>query len=354
MIMRAAARRAREHTWAVVLAGGVGSRLRGCTSDRTGHHVPKQYCLIDGEHTLLQLAIARAHRLVEPARVLAVVLTEHCRWWEPQLKGIVPPENVVAQPLERGTAVGMLLPLLLVLARDPEAHVIVLPADHHFRHEGRLARALLRALEHTFDEPDTLVFVGVEPESPTSDFGYLVPHEAGEVDPRPLASFVEKPSPADARKLILQGALWNTLILAARGRCVLSLIRRRYPEAADALRGAVVLAEEPLASTRALEAIYPGLSRIDLSRDVLECSDCPMAVTPASGVGWSELGTPERVTAFSDEVHASGLAALHPPPLGLEFDPELEVYGDAEVDQARAIDLTAPPPVVESDGTRPG
>ncbi len=316
MITRAAGSRTREHAWAVVLAGGVGSRLRGRTIDDTGQHVPKQYCLVDGRNTLLQLAISRARNLVDPARLIVVVLNQHQEWWRPQLRDVLPPENVVTQPADRGTAVGVLLPLLRVLARDPDAHVVVLPSDHHFRHEERLGRAIRRALEHTFQQPDRLVFVGVKPESATSDFGYLVPQGTGDIDPRPLESFVEKPPRDMAEKLILQRALWNTLIFAGRGRCLLSLIRKRFPREADALRGAAVLAEEPILLTRALEAIYPNLETIDFSKDVLECADCPMAMTQATRVGWSELGTPDRMVGFWEEVHVgepSEKPLLHPP-----------------------------------------
>jgi mannose-1-phosphate guanylyltransferase len=332
--MQAAAGRVREDAWAVVLAGGGGSRLRGCTVDQSGHHVPKQFCAIDAEHTLLQLAIARARNIVGPAHVIVVVQRQHRKWWESQLHGALPPENVVVQPLARGTAVGVLLPLLHVLARDAEAHVVVLPADHYFRDEERLARAIRRALEHTFHEPDTLVFVGVEPEFPTSDFGYLVPRgcEAVEdevADVERIASFVEKPAPDVAQTLIVQGALWNTLIFAACGRRVLRVIRERFPLAADMIRGALVLAEDPTSVARALASVYPDLEEIDLSKDVLEGSDCPMAMTPASRVGWSELGTPDRIATFCKEMHIGDPARpfeLHPPwePSEVVFEPELE------------------------------
>jgi mannose-1-phosphate guanylyltransferase len=303
MILHAAAGQAREDSWAIVLAGGRGSRLRGCTVDHSGRHVPKQYCVIDGERTLLQLAIARACNLVGVERVVVVVLNQHRRWWQPQLKEILPPDNVIVQPLGRGTGVGVLLPLLHVLAREPEAHVIFLPADHYFRHEGRLAEELQRTLEHTYDAPEDLVFVGIEPESPTSDFGYLVPRTAGDTDPKPIASFVEKPPPEFAQILIRRGALWNSLIFAACGRSVLRLIRGCFPHTVDALREAMERAGDPTSRTRALAAIYPNLASIDFSRDVLERGGCTMRMMPAAAVGWCELGTPERLAAFWDEQH---------------------------------------------------
>ncbi len=299
--MHAAAGTAREDSWAIVLAGGWGLRLRGCTVDHSGRHVPKQYCLVDGKHTLLQLAIARARNLVGLDHVVVVVLSQHRRWWQPQLKEILPPQNVVAQPLSRGTAVGVLLPLLHVLAREPEAHVAFLPADHYFRHERRLAEGLQRALEYTYDASEDLVFVGIEPESPTSDFGYLVPQAAGETDPKLIASFVEKPPPEFARILIRRGALWNSLIFAARGECVLRLIRARFPHTVGALRTGMAKARDPTSRARALEAIYLNLASVDFSKDVLERAGCAMRVMPAAAVGWLDLGTPNRLAAFWDE-----------------------------------------------------
>jgi mannose-1-phosphate guanylyltransferase len=318
--MHAAAGTAREDSWAIVLAGGWGLRLRGCTVDRSGRHVPKQFCLVDGKHTLLQLAIARARNLVGLDRIVVVVLSQHRRWWQPQLKGILPPENVIAQPLGRGTAVGVLLPLLHVLAREPEAHVAFLPADHYFRHERRLAEGLQRALEYTYDASEDLVFVGIEPESPTSDFGYLVPQAAGETDPKLIASFVEKPPPEFARILIRRGALWNSLIFAGRGQCVLRLIRARFPHTVYALRKGMVQAKDRTSRARALAAIYLNLASIDFSKDVLERCGCTMRVMPAAAVGWSDLGTPNRLAAYWDELHPAVIRGSVGMPVSIPSD----------------------------------
>jgi hypothetical protein len=92
------------------------------------------------------------------------------------------------------------------------------------------------------------------------------------------------------------------MILAARGQCLLRVIRDRFPHTADALHAASSGARGPDCPTRALLAIYPSLTTIDLSRDVLQGADCPMAVVDAAGAGWSELGTPERVARFWDEL----------------------------------------------------
>lgn len=307
MIMAAGQGKSGRDPWAIVLAGGGGSRLRGCTVDSTGHHVPKQYCVVDGTHTLLQLAISRAKRVVEREHVLVVVSSQHRQWWEPQLEGLLPPSNIVAQPLSRGTAVGVLLPLLQVLARDPEAHVVLLPADHYFRDEERLARSIRSGLAHTYEEASTLVLLGIRPDIPTSDFGYIVPLKPGASGPVEVTSFVEKPPPSRARQLVDHGALWNTLILAARGRQLLRAIRERFPHTVDALRVATVREERPDRLARTLSAVYPALSTADLSKDVLEPGNHAMVVVAAGAVGWAELGTPDRVLRFWDELHPDTL-----------------------------------------------
>jgi len=306
--------------WAVVLAGGGGSRLRGCTVDSAGLHVPKQYCLVEADRTPLRLAIERARQFTDPDHVIVVVARQHRKWWEPQLTDVVPPGNVLSQPMSRGTAVGAVLPLLYVMNRDPDAHLVLLPADHYFRDEARLGRAIRRALDHTYRAYHAIVLIGIAPDSATSDFGYIVPHSEGE-EPRPVAEFVEKPSSFRARQLIARGGLWNTAILAARGRCLLRSIRDRFPHTVDALRVATARVEDPGTLSEVLAVVYPGLTSADLSRDVLQRTGCSLVVTRADAVGWSELGTPERVTRFWDEIHPSRIglradraAGAKPPP----------------------------------------
>src|SRR5574341_1084165 len=95
--------------WAIVLAAGDGTRLRELTGD-----VPKQFCRLAGERSLLALALARAGRVAARERTLVVVAERHRRWWAGELAGH-PAENVLVQPENRGTAAGILLPLLAAL-----------------------------------------------------------------------------------------------------------------------------------------------------------------------------------------------------------------------------------------------
>src|SRR6185369_7538261 len=92
--------------WAIVLAGGAGTRLHSLARDRQGRPVPKQYCSLRGGRSLLGDALARAERLVPRSRVLAVVAAEHSQFWAVELAHL-PVHNVIVQPQNRGTAPGI-------------------------------------------------------------------------------------------------------------------------------------------------------------------------------------------------------------------------------------------------------
>src|SRR5262245_36185476 len=101
------------HDWALILAGGEGSRLRSLTMTATGVAVPKQFCSFGGEASLLHDALSRAQTVTTPEHVCVVVAEHHRLWWQ-ALDLRIPNQNVIEQPLNRGTATGILLPLLRI------------------------------------------------------------------------------------------------------------------------------------------------------------------------------------------------------------------------------------------------
>jgi len=224
-----------------------------------------------------------------------------------------------------------------VLAREPGAHLVFLPADHWFRNEDLLAGAVRTALEFSYQDPGSLVFVGIEPESPASDFGYIVPLRKGGSGPLPVVSFVEKPSREIAKELIGRGALWNTLIFAAHGRYLMRVIREHFPHTVDAVRVAVSgSADDSDRVARALAAVYPGLTTVDFSRDILEHSNVQMAVVSVAGAGWSELGTPARLEAWLEEIRPARAGMRQPKPVaeqstGLDPQPDSVTVGHRDI-----------------------
>src|ERR1700676_4920197 len=211
-------------TWAIVLAGGQGTRLGALTMEANGISVPKQFCSLRGGACLLQEALIRASAVAPVRRICAVVAAQHRRWWHAPLQ-YLPKHNVIVQPENRGTAFGILLPVLQVLARDPNANVVVLPADHHLLNEDTMARSLRQAADLAAADPDAIYLLGAEPTEPDSELGYIVPADRNRDKPSRVTQFVEKPDAQLALSLLDQGALWNMFILSASGRALLKVFQ---------------------------------------------------------------------------------------------------------------------------------
>lgn len=277
-----------RNTWALVLAAGEGTRLSSLTTDASGHAVPKQYCSLDGGPTFLQETLRRAHAICGRDRIAAIVAQQHARWWRGALWGLHP-SNVIVQPNNCGTANGVLLSALTIAARDPLARIVFLPSDHYVRDEERFERALREAANVPLGAGD-LVLLGVEPEEPDPELGYLVPTGASRAGELPrVGRFVEKPPTSVAAGLIADGALWNSFVFAADVSTLVSLIRARFPAVVDDLETALARGPE------AVEALYARLPAIDFSRHVLEGAEARLRVLRVEPCGWSDLGTPRRV-----------------------------------------------------------
>jgi mannose-1-phosphate guanylyltransferase len=154
-----------SNTWAVVLAGGDGNRLRDLTTTATGEVVPKQYCSLKRETCLLEDALKRAHAVAAPQHICTVVAEQHRRWWVNTLNPL-PSQNIFVQPSNRGTAHGILFALLQIERRDPNAVVLLLPADHYVADEMTLERKLKQATNHAADTEGLVYLLGAEPDRP--------------------------------------------------------------------------------------------------------------------------------------------------------------------------------------------
>ncbi len=284
--------------WAIVLAAGEGTRLRSLATDGQGQVTPKQYCSLRGGATLLEWSLQRAERVVPSERTLAVVAAEHGRWWRPQLSEL-PEDNVVVQPLNRGTAAGVLLPLLEVLDRDPEARVIVLPSDHFVAREAILQSALQHALADLARRGRGVTLLGVEPDGPVPDYGWILPGGRLPGGTLRVAAFVEKPDPAAASELMRRGGVWNSFVFAADAPALLGLYERRLPALLSTLRRARAAGRRD-----DLAAAYAALAPSDFSRDLLQGVVDSLTVLPVADCGWTDLGTPERVARCIERLPA--------------------------------------------------
>lgn len=302
--------RACRNTWAVVLAAGDGTRLATLTTDPAGNAVPKQFCSLDGGRSLLQEAVLRAARVVPAERVYVMVSEQHRRYWR-RMRWVMRQTNTIVQPANCGTAHGILLAVLSILARDPLARIVFLPADHYVRDESALAGAVRSAVAGVGGETRGLALVGIEPEEPDPDLGYIVPGRLLGEDTYTVVRFVEKPQVQRASELLAAGALWNSFIFAADGPALLGLFRQRMGESLDAM--ATALAREE--SGKALSELYESLPSVDFSRAITQGAEHLLSVVAAPPCGWSDLGTPKRVAETLRRLDRSNLTTKTRPGL---------------------------------------
>ena len=271
------------------MAGGGGTRLRPLsTADRPKPFLP----LLPGGETLLQRTVARLGGPELGGRPdIAVVVSES---WAPLVRAQVPDARLIIEPQGRNTAAAIAL-AALEPGRDPEAVMIVLPADHRIEpaREG-LFRSMLRTSADwlatgSFGIDSPLVTLGVAVTRPATEYGYLRPDVARRetvhgLDAYPLAAFEEKPDATRARELgAMPGVAWNAGMFLWRRRAVIEALERHAPEVVEGLR-------RGLAGD--LAAAYAGLSNRSIDYAVMEpAAAAGTVVMAAMDVGWTDVGT---------------------------------------------------------------
>lgn len=290
------------HNWALVLAAGEGSRLRALTMTASGVAIPKQFCSLGGGASLLHDAVRRAHAVAPADRTCAVVAEQHRRWWQ-ALPLNIPPQNLIQQPRNRGTANGILLPLLRIMHRDPDARLLILPSDHYVRNEDVLASSMRAAMAGLERSRDCFILLGITPEEADPELGYIVSDGPSDAGLRAVSAFIEKPTASAARELIAAGGVWNSFIFAAHAQTLLRAFEERCGEVVREMSSIVTLPSDSATRDARLADLYECLPPLDFSRDILQRSPSTLKVLTVPACGWSDLGTPRRV---AETVHRYG------------------------------------------------
>jgi mannose-1-phosphate guanylyltransferase len=275
---------------AVVLAGGRGMRLQHVAERFEGMPLPKQFCSFGSGQSLLQQTIERIDPIVSQSRTVVVAQREYGELAGRQLARHGGAQ-LLLQPSDAGTAMALLLGLIEIGMRSPDATVLVTPADHGFERVGDLENALERAYERAADRTGTIVLIGAEADLPRTDFGWIVPSEGGEF--RQVVRFVEKPSEEIARDLLGRRALWSTMLAVGQLRAWLDRFEQRYPLVVRALMFYAGMSQAERGDY--LDLLYRSIRGIDLSRELLAHSDQLEVLALAPTSGWSDLGTEERL-----------------------------------------------------------
>jgi mannose-1-phosphate guanylyltransferase len=258
-------------TWAVVLAGGVGSRFWPLSTPER----PKQLLPLVTEHPLLVDTLNRLTPLVPAERTL--VLTNAGIKNEVAMFARLPRENVIAEPRPAGTAAALAYAATEIERREGRnAGMICVHADWAVTDEPAFRDALSAGVSAA-ERHASLVTVGIVPTRPDPGFGYICP--GGEVEPGVLRveRFVEKPDKLRAAKMVADGYLWNSGIFAWRVGDFLDEIRALTPEVAPAL------------GIEGIGAFFDRVKSISVDVGVLERSSRVLVIP--GRFGWDDVGT---------------------------------------------------------------
>lgn len=277
--------------WALVLAGGDGRRLQALTQAITGVPIPKQYCRIVGDHSLLESTLLRTGHLVPRARTLVIVNHDHLDIAREQLRSL-PPLSVLVQPRNCDTGPGILYSLLHLARRAPDSTIAVFPSDHYVGNDRGFVDHVQRAAQIVADVPEKIVLLGIPPDRCEPSYGYVEIGpplgSTGEAGAFHVAGFQEKPTASRARAILARGGLWNSFVMVFRLPRLLELVRQVLPAEYEEMR---TLPTDPIAAA----VCYRGLRPWNFSTTFLTRACRHLIVLRVENVPWSDWGTPQAI-----------------------------------------------------------
>ncbi len=281
------------HVYAVIMAGGVGSRFWPRSRERS----PKQFLEIIGSGTMIQNTAARIAPLVPPDRIFVVTNILQYDEVRKQLPSL-PPENILAEPVGRNTAPCVGLAAQWIRKMDPDGIMVVLPADHLIRNVDEFLR-IVRLAVHVAEESNALLTIGIKPSHPETGFGYIQFDDMKEGNPYysdgvyRVTTFAEKPNVETAEKFLKSGDfLWNSGMFVWKASAILKEIEVQLPELYQQLNSLV-----PQLGTSgykpALERAYGVIRSISIDYGVMEKAG--NAYVARGDFGWSDVGSWDEV-----------------------------------------------------------
>ena len=229
------------------------------------------------------------------ARSYGVVSEQKGRWWE-GAPWLLPSENVIVEAKSCGTGLGIVLPLLHIPSRNPEARLVLFPSDHHVRNAAALRAALPGALEHLSERPRGISLLGASPEERDQGLDYIVPGPVDERNVLMVERIVEKPSLTLTNEVGRAGGPWNIFILVSTRLALIDRVRERFPEIGSVMMAACGSDRGEGSEGIAMAEVYQKVPERDFSRDILTEQVPGLRVRPLQPCcGWSDLGRPKWV-----------------------------------------------------------
>ncbi|AYO58953.1 mannose-1-phosphate guanylyltransferase [Chryseobacterium sp. 6424] len=264
------------------MAGGIGSRFWPMSTQK----YPKQFQDILGTgRTMIQQTYDRISQIVPSENIYVITNQEYVALTEQQLPDLLT-QNIVGEPMMKNTAACNIYMAKKIAAKNPNANMIVLPADHLILKE----RTFLEKVDLAFRlaaENDYLITLGITPTRPDTGFGYIQFLETAGSEYFKVKTFTEKPSLEIAQNFLESGDfLWNAGIFIWNTKSILSAFDTHLEEMAQQF---VSCEYNTDGEATCIETIYPKVAKISIDNGILEKA-ANVYVIPAD-LGWNDLGT---------------------------------------------------------------
>ncbi len=216
--------------YATIMAGGAGTRFWPASRKSN----PKQLLNLAGERSMIQATVDRLEGLVDKQHLLIVTNKSLVEPISQQLPEI-PAASIIGEPAKRDTAPCVGLAAAWIAAQDPEATMVVMPADHVIQPDDVFQAALLQAAELVELDHAQIVTFGIKPSYPAESFGYIERGDVSDAQVRyptfAVKRFREKPDTETARQFLAAGSFyWNSGIFVWKAKTILAALAEFEPE----------------------------------------------------------------------------------------------------------------------------
>jgi mannose-1-phosphate guanylyltransferase len=307
-----------QHFFAVILAGGAGSRLWPKSRKKSPKHLLKMI----GEHTMLQNTYNRITPLIAPERILVITNQDHLAEAREQLPQL-PEENFIAEPEAKNTALAMGVAAAFVKKRDEEGVMLNLAADHTYKDEEKFRQVAELALEVASDH-QYLVAIGIQPTFAHTGLGYIHAGELiktvgeGETKVEVFKSlgFKEKPDQDTAQKFIdSEEYYWNANNYVWSAKACLEAFAKYAPDLAECIDKVYQAADTP-DQKATLNEVYHEARNEQIDTAISEKVD-NLVVIPGD-FGWSDIGD-WKIVYESSKQDENGTAIINHTPDVIEI-----------------------------------
>ena len=289
------------------MAGGSGTRFW----PQSRKEMPKQFLTVTGDRSLIQSTFDRCQPDIPAKRFWVVTNAVQAEATRLQLPEI-PDSHILEEPCGRNTAPCIGLAAIQLLAEDPDAVMVVMPADHVISPSAEFRKAIGHATRLIEQDPSRLVLFGVRPSYPATGFGYIEQGEPleGEGPGTHVASFREKPDAETAQQYVDSGRFfWNCGIFVWRADTILNCLKEHEPEIHACLQTlAPQVGTDQWPQTLADE--FPQMKSISIDHSVLERAEniCLLEAP----FGWDDVGSWHALERLHpQDVHGNTIVGRH-------------------------------------------